>query len=502
MSATADRHPQTPHSITPVSQRSHLSGWLRKRAWWMVAAVLVLISAGAVRWAGTRPSYDAYGWLVWGHQTLHLRLDLGGAPSWKPLPYLFTVPYALAGHLELILWMVTAVALSLAGCVFAGRIAHRVVAADDSKESARAAVLAAVFAGAAVFALRDYVHYVLSVQSDPVIVTLTLAAIDCHLRGRQRWAFWLGVLAALGRPEAWCLLAPFTVYLWLRRRDLRWMVLVGWALIVFMWFGVPTITNDRPFVSAQLAMGSPRELRQDQITGTMQRFIQLYYLPLWLATACTVGWAAVRRFWPVLVLAAAAALWVMTEIAFSLHGWPGLPRYMFEAGAICGVIAGIGFGWLLNERSRLGRNLPRLAGPVLALALVAALLPDAKTRYDIEHQDLQHERARAGEIEQLSRTISALGGVAHIRACGTPVTGVEYASTLAYDMAIDVGFVGYRPAFAIRQGRRPIVVFTAIPGGWKVRAWHTAATRHASCSGLRALDTIRRGHRHGKVIPY
>jgi hypothetical protein len=473
-----------------------------RHAWWIVAAGIVLVSAGVVRWAGTRPSYDAYGWLVWGHQTLHLSLDLGGAPSWKPLPYLFTVPYALFGHLELILWMVTAVSLSLAGSVFAGRIAYRVVAASDPDTSGWPAMLAAVFAGAAVLALQDFSHYVLSVQSDPVIVTLTLAAIDCHLCGRQRWAFWLGVLGALGRPEAWCLLGPYTAYLWLRRPELRWMAGAGWALILFMWFGVPTITNDRPFVSAQLAMGSPRALRQNQITGTIQRFMQLYDLPLWLASAGTVVWAVLRRCWPVIVLAAGAALWVLTEIAFSLHGWPALPRYMFEAGAICGVIAAIGFGWLLTERSRLGHHLPRLVGPALAIALIAVLLPDAKVRYDIEYHDLKNERARAGEIEQLRRAFAALGGIAHIKACGQPTTGVEYASALAYYMQTDVGFVGYRPAFAIRRGDQPIVVFTQIPGGWRVRAWHTAPAMRGACSELRAFDVIRRGHPDGELIRY
>jgi hypothetical protein len=174
---------------------------------WIVAG-LVLVSAGVVRWAGTLPSYDAYGWLVWGHQTLHLSLDLGGAPSWKPLPYLFTVPYAFFGQFELILWMVTVVSLALAGSVFAGRIAYRVVAAGDPAGSRWPATLAAVFAAAAVLALQDYAHYVLSVQSDPVIVTLILAAIDCHLCGRQRWAFWLGVLAALGRPRPGACWAP------------------------------------------------------------------------------------------------------------------------------------------------------------------------------------------------------------------------------------------------------------------------------------------------------
>ena len=56
---------------------------------------------------------------MWGYQTVHLTLDLGGAPSWKPLTYLFTVPFALFGHYEMWLWMFFSAAVALAGAVFA-----------------------------------------------------------------------------------------------------------------------------------------------------------------------------------------------------------------------------------------------------------------------------------------------------------------------------------------------------------------------------------------------
>ena len=71
-------------------------------------------------WAKTRPGFDPYGWLTWGHMTLHGGLDTNAAPSWKPLPYVFTVVYALLGSHELRLWMITSAAVSLSGVVFAG----------------------------------------------------------------------------------------------------------------------------------------------------------------------------------------------------------------------------------------------------------------------------------------------------------------------------------------------------------------------------------------------
>jgi hypothetical protein len=201
-------------TLTPAPVPWTLRGFVRRHPWWTTTVAVLIVSLALILWARTRPSFDAYGWLVWGYQTLHLSLDLGGAPSWKPLPYLFTVPYALLGHYELLLWMITAVAVSLAGAVFAGRIAYRITLSDTPagerfSHPQVAAWAAAVLAGLAVLGLEDYTHYILSVQSDPMIVTFTLAAIDSHLSGRPRLAFWLGVLAALGRPEAWPFLALY-----------------------------------------------------------------------------------------------------------------------------------------------------------------------------------------------------------------------------------------------------------------------------------------------------
>ena len=178
--------PEAPDpTLAPESAPWTLRGFMRAHPWWTTAVAVVIVAAILVVWARTRPSFDAFGWLVWGHQTLHAALDLGGAPSWKPLPYLFTVPFALAGHYQLWLWMLFSVAVALGGAVFAGRIAYRLSGGGDpppggaSSIDRFAPIAAAIFAGAAVLGLQDYFHYILSVQTDPMLVTLTLGAIDC-----------------------------------------------------------------------------------------------------------------------------------------------------------------------------------------------------------------------------------------------------------------------------------------------------------------------------------
>ncbi len=107
--------------------------------WLVVAAALIAGAIAIVAATGMRPGYDAFGWLVWGHQILHGALNTDGAPSWKPFTFLFTLPYALAGdNAQMWLWMITSTAGSLAGAVFGARIAYRLTARDGSSRGLRA----------------------------------------------------------------------------------------------------------------------------------------------------------------------------------------------------------------------------------------------------------------------------------------------------------------------------------------------------------------------------
>jgi len=489
--------------------RMKASPWsvLRRHAWVLTGVGVVVISALLVLWARTRPGYDPYGWLVWGYQTLHLKLNLGGAPSWKPLPYLFTVPYALAGHrYELRLWMITAVAISLSGSIFAGRIAYRItrdagLAAGDSRSVRRyAPVAAAVFAGLAVLGLEDYMHYVLSVQSDPMIVTFCLAGIDMYLSGHYRWALIFGVLGSLGRPEVWPFLGVYLVWAWFKVPSIRWMAAGAVAVIAFMWFGIPWITNGRPDIAGELALRSPRELHQNKVFGTIGRFTELQYLPLWIAALATVAIAIVRRNRPVLMLAAAVVVWVVIEIAFAFHGFPALSRYMFEPAGVSAVLAGIGVGWALAGLPELGRGWLKWSGVAAVGVLVVALVPGALGRLRAERTDLRLQRGRTNEIGLLQTTMNQLGGYHAVRACGEPVTVVEFASLLAWDTRLDVGSVGYLPGVEMRR-RYPIVLLLPVSaGGWSVRPWHTRRQQRGQCSDLRASYVLTKQHPTGVLV--
>jgi hypothetical protein len=491
---------EAPVKLTaPPSDGPRRSSWPARHPWVLVCIGLVAISTGLVLWARTSAGFDPYGWLVWGYQTVHLNLNLGGAPSWKPVTYLFTVPYSLFGpSIAYWLWVITAVSVSLGAPIVAGRIVYRIVRQDSDR--AWPAAAGAVFAGAGVLGIVQYLHYILSAQSDPMLVTFFLLAIDMHMCGRSRWAFTFLWLCSLGRPEAWPFLGLYTIWAWRAIPSMRIFMVVGLVLIPFFWFGIPVISGSPWDVAGQLAQRSPRELHGDKIIGVLSRFKHLSYWPIVVAAGIGLVLAAIRRNWTVLVIGAISAIWVLTEVAFSLHGFAAVPRYIFEAGAAMIVVAGVGVGWILEASRRLSR--PAAYGALaLVGVLVAFLVPDAVAAMRAEHKDLSHERARTDEIHRLNAALKTLGGYRFVRTCGDPTTDVEWVSILAWYSRMNVGFVGHRPLWQIRVLKKPMVLFTALPSGWVVHTWYIPAARRAACARLQgAYYVVSPQHPDGTLV--
>ena len=447
------------------------------------AVVILVVSVGIVLWARTRPGFDPYGWLVWGHQAVAGTLDTNAAPSWKPLPFIFTVPYGLFGHYELWLWMVTSVAVSLSGVVFAGAVAYRltvdvdpagagsIASSPGGSLAARhrwAAWAAAIVAGVALLCISDYWHYILSFQSDPMIVALCVGAVYWHLTGHHRWAFGFGAVAALGRPEVWPFLALYTVWAWRAIPSMRWLLVVGALAVLLLWFGVPALTSRSPFVAASNAMGSGRRLHSNRVFGTIGRFLDLHEPGVWIAMVAAVALAVWRRDRATLILAGGVVGWVVVEIAFALHGWPGLGRYMFEAAGVAVAMAGAAVGRILIEAPRISR----IAGVALAAVLALSLVPTGVSRARAEHRDLRIQRLRTDQINRLSDVVSRGGGAARFVPCGEPLTRLEYQTVLAWTLRRNVARIGFKYGPAIHRGR-PVVLFTPTShGGWRVQALH------------------------------
>jgi hypothetical protein len=500
--ASADR-------TSPAASRRAGRNWsVRSNPWPVIGVALVVFSYLLLRWARASPGFDPYGWLVWGYQTLHGTLNLGGAPSWKPVTFLFAVPYSIFGHLSWWLWTVTAVSVALAGPLFAGRIVHRLVLQSTGEKWP--AIIAAVFAGLSVLGIVQYTHYWLSAQSDPMLVTFFLAAVDMHMTGRHRWAFTFLWLSSLGRPETWPFIGLYFLWAWRAVPKMRVFMLVELVLIPAFWFGVPVLAGSPWNVASNLAQNSPRELHTNKIAGTITRFRELTYSPVEVMAGVGLIIALLRRDWRVLMIAGCSALWMLVEIAFALHGFPGVPRYMFEAVALMIVVAGVGVGWLLSEPARLaaaragGRStasssaspsgsppgrpwLPtagRVVGALVVVAVVALMIPRAVHAERTEHADLIHERARTAEIQRLDAALKAFGGYKFIRSCGDPASDVEWVSILAWYSKLDVGYVGHRPLYIARVEKTPSILFTALGNGWILHTYHLPANAPAACTRL------------------
>jgi len=253
---------------------------------------------------------------------------------------------------------------------------------------------------------------------------------------------------------------------------MRPLVAGGIIAILLLWFGIPALTSRTPFVAASNALGSGRALHNDKVFGTIGRFLGLHTPVVELLALFAVAVAIWRRDRVTLALAAGTVAWVIVEIAFALHGWPGLARYMFEAAGVMVVLAGVGLGRLLSEAPRISPA-AGWVGIGLAVVIVLSLVPPAVSRARSEHADIVVQRRRTDEINRLTGVIKSLGGAARLRACGEPLTRLEYQTMLAYQLGDNVASVGYKYGEAIAHGN-PVVLFTPYPTGigWQVQAVH------------------------------
>jgi hypothetical protein len=515
MSVTSSHVAPVATTAPGASRFAFARRWLESPWLWLCVAD-VIASFFILRWAKTSPGYDPYGWLTWGYQTLHGSLDLSGAPSWKPITYVFTLPYSLFGHYSWWLWRVTSLSISMAGPVAGGLIAYRLVRREG--EPVWPAWIGALFAGIGIMMIIQYWHYILSSQSDSILVTCVLVAINQLLSKRYGWAVVFLAAAGLGRPEAWIILGPVGLWTFFTQPQLRKLMVLVVVVMAFLWFIVPVIAGAPWDIAQKLAQHSVRELHSNKFFGTIDRYLDLTLWPVLVAAAGTFLWAILRRDWRVLGLAAVPILWMVVELWFVLsNGFPGVPRYMFEAAATTIVLGGVGVGWLArvalgstaalvgrDHGSAVGGDAPsrpvRVSAAVLGLVLIGFMVPYAKHAWDYEHTDIQNERNRTHSIYMLSRTIDAAGGAHFITSCGVPTVDVGSASILAWYTHLSTAHVGYIPAKQIRLGG-PVVLFTGLFNGWVMHTYNLTGAQASRCSVLNNayyLETA--GHPNGEFF--
>ena len=423
--------------------------------------VLACLGLAALSLLGpSQPTYDPWAWLIWGRDILHLDLVTTSGPSWKPLPVLFTTPFALLGGAAPQLWLVIARAGGLLALAMAYRLASRL--------GGRAAGVIALLslAGASLFA-----SFAFRGNSEGLLVGLALWAVERHLDGRPRDAFLLGTACALLRPETWPFIALYGVWLVASDRDgprpWRTVALVGGAgaVVAALWFVPEYIGSGNLFRAASRALepvpNSPAQAAHPFIavfTNSAAALSPPVYVGGVLAVLLALfGDRGDPRRTAVLALAAGSTVLMVTVAVLAEIGFTGNLRYVALPASIVCVLAGVGWAQAFAlVRHRIGT----VAAAIATVVVLAAAAPFALADVHRTGDQFQSARDEADVAADLPAAIAKAGGAAAIKRCGRVKTGpfeTQLVAWYLHEHQVRIGLVPIPPAtvVAVRGSGRP-----------------------------------------------
>ena len=394
------------------------------------------------------PTTDPWGWIVWGWQIVHLRLNtVAGPPSWKPLPVLFTTPLSLLGGAAPAAWLAVARAGGLLALAFAYRLGTRLAGRAAGAIAVLALVLSAQW-------VREFAHG----YSEGLAVALALWAIESHLDGRRGRALGLGSLVALSRPEAWPLVLAYGVI----ERPRAWplpVVLPPLLWILPDWWG-----SGDPFHASTVAHVNLLHAGAHPGLYVLRGTWALLPAPVWLLACAAVALAPARRRTLTRALGAGAAAWIAALAVATEFRYPGFARFLTVPAAIACVLAGAGAVWIVEA-------LPRPAWrAALAAVLVLAALPMLLPRAELIPRTVQRSVVRARFEADLQASVARAGGPASVLQHGRPLVPTRLwwtAGALAWDLHVPLARIGkVREATlaAARSLRAGAVVFAPLAG--------------------------------------
>ncbi len=442
------------------------------RNFYLGLAVVTLTVGALSLLIPSTPSYDPWSWLVWSRQIIHGHLTItSGGTSWKPLPMIFTVPFALFGKAAPDLWLVVARAGALAAVVMVFRLAYRLTlrvgglfgeadAGLDRLTTAAPALLAGII-GAVALALSASGGFVSSNAlgySEGFAAALLLISIDRHIDGKPRQAFVVGFLVALDRPEIWLFWGPYGLWLFWRDRGARLLVTTLFVITPIVWFlpvylgcgsfscSVSRATHPRsnslafasnPFVAELKRAAWPTMLLRIKVVAAL---LVLAVTGILLRTYRRSGMAGLRtetsqaRLTAALIglggLAWFVVIAVMTQVGFS-----GNNRYLVLGAAMVDICGAVGFGWAARELAVLGTRRWRGAdgrsglaaglqwAAVALVALVFVGLPNWVGNSMISIPRTHGSLVYQAHLRQgMSDLIKRFGGADKVLACGSVMT--------------------------------------------------------------------------------
>ena len=332
------------------------------------------------------PSYDPWSWLVWSRQIIHGHLTItSGGTSWKPLPMIFTIPFALFGHAAPDLWLVVARAGAFAAAVMVFRLAYRLTLrvgglfgeADPGLDrlTVMAPALLAGLIGAVALVLSASGGFVSSNAlgySEGFAAALLLISIDRHIDGRHRQAFVVGFLVALDRPEIWLFWGPYGLWLFWKDPGARVLVAALFVITPIVWFlpvylgcgsfgcSVNRATHPRsnslafasnPFVAELKRAAWPTMLLRIKVVAAL---LVLAVAGILLAAYRRAGLAGLRtdanraRLTTALIGLGGLA-WFVVIAVMTQAGFSGNNRYLVLGSALVDICGAVGFGWAARE---------------------------------------------------------------------------------------------------------------------------------------------------------
>ena len=385
------------------------------------------------------PTYDPWAWIVWGREITELDLDTTYGPSWKPLPVLFTTPFALFGDAAPPLWLVVARAGAILAVVMAYRLASRL--AGDG----RAGVVAGVAAAFALVFTEGWVRNGALGNSEGLLVGCVLLAVDRHLDGARGQALAAAFAAALLRPEVWPFLGVYAVVLWVKDPRLRPLAAAAVLLLPVLWFLPDLVATGELLRSSARAQeplpGSPAFAERPALEVASEAVsIPPVAVVAGFVAALALGVIAWRRdagVSPALALALAAVAFVVLVALMTEAGYSGNLRYLLLPAALMAVV---GAAALAELAYKAGGRLSALVGVLAAAALIASAgLHVPRLRTDLE------ELAYEGRLyHDLGRAVSEADG-AGVADCGRPVTGPFHVPAVAWHLHVHTATVGLEP---------------------------------------------------------
>ena len=421
---------------------------------------IALIIAGCLAVAAltllfpSTPTYDPWAWILWGREITHLDLVTEGGPSWKPLPILFTTPFSLFGDdLAPYLWVWVARAAGLFGCAMAWRVANRLIGGGVY------GALAGVSAFLALFASNKYVRDAALGNSEPLLAAVFLWAFERHLDGRRDHALYLGVAAALLRPEVWPFLGLYGLWLWFAEPRLRLRMVLFAGLIPALWFLPEWWGAGDPFRAGSRANApnpGSAAFEQQPSVALFRRFAESTIAPVEAGTIVAIGVAIVAWFrrrtqGAILALAALGFSWFALVAAMTEAGFAGNQRYLMVTTAAVSVLGGIGAVRMLQGVELLARRgfgaserTGRIAAAAAFVAGIAIASPTIIAKADNTARvqgGLDHEAFLWHDLKSL---IDANGGKERLLACGGIFSGPFQTQMVAYELGVHGINVGWK----------------------------------------------------------